>query len=260
MSKKKLGLSLSGGGARGVAHVGFLKALEDGGIKPDVVSGCSIGAVVGGCYCAGVTLDEMKSCLTRLTKKDLLDVNFNLLNHKSIFAGKKMRSLLQKYVGRRDIESLDVTYGCIATDLISGSLVNLVDGDLVSAILASASIPTVFAPVERDGCLLVDGGVLLRNPVKLAKDLGADVIVAVDVLGKLNKTPKVDKIIDVGMRTFSVIDNVFCSKLGTKMADLVIYPPVRDVKVFNFENLASAYQSGYEEGVSRIGTIKALIA
>lgn len=260
MAKKKLGLSLSGGGARGVAHVGFLKALAENDIRPDVISGCSIGAVVGGCYSAGVTIEEMKNCLTKLTKRDLLDINFNLLRCRSIFAGKKMRRLLQKYIGKRNIENLDITYGCVATDLISGSLVNLTDGDLLSAVLASASIPTVFAPVEREGRLLVDGGVLLRNPVKLAKDLGADVVVGIDVLGKLTKTPKVDKIIDVGMRTFSVVDNVFCSKLGTKTADMMIYPQINDVRVFNFENLSSAYESGYDEGLNTVEKIRKLIA
>lgn len=260
MSKKKLGLSLSGGGARGIAHVGFLKALTENEIRPDVITGCSIGAVVGGCYSAGVSPDEMKNCLTKLTKKDLLDLNFNLLNCKSIFKGKKMRLLLQRYLGKRNIENLDITYGCVATDLISGSLVNLTDGDLVSAVLASAAIPTVFAPVERGNMLLVDGGVLLRNPVKLAKNLGADVVVAVDVLGKLDKTPKVDKIIDVGMRTFSVVDSVFCSKLGGKSADLMICPKIPEVRVFNFDNLSKAYEIGYDEGVNSVEKIKKLIA
>ncbi len=259
MAKKKLGFSLSGGGARGVAHAGFLQAMEENGIVPDVISGCSMGAVVGGCYSAGIGTETLKNCLLRLTKKDILDMNFNFLKSRSIFAGKKMKALLSRYLGDSEIENLKIKYGCIATDLVSGKVVDLTEGDLVTAIQASAAIPTVFAPIERNGSLLVDGGVLLRNPVKLAKKLGADVVVGVDVMGKLKKADRYKRLLDVGMRTFSVIDNLYCAKLGTKTADLMVYPEVGDVEVFNFENLDTAYESGYKEGLNSVDSIKKLL-
>ncbi len=256
---KKLGFSLSGGGAKGIAHAGFLKAMEENGIKPDVVTGCSMGAVVGGCYCAGVGLDELKNCLVKLTRKDLLDFNLNVFDRRGIFAGKKMLNLLKKYVGTRDIKNLNVTYGCIATDLISGKLVDLTSGDLALAIRASASIPAVFEPVDYNDKLLVDGGVLVRNPVKLAKKLGADVVVGVDVLGGLSNTYKCKKLFDVGMRTFSVIDNLYCAKLGTKTADLMIYPQIKNVETFNFKNLKLAYDAGYKIGLENVKNVKKLV-
>ncbi len=259
MARKKLGFSLSGGGTRGIAHAGFLQAMEENGIVPDVISGCSMGAVVGGCYSAGVSTETMKTGFLRLTKKDLFDINFNILRSRSVFAGKKMKSLLSRYLGEQEIENLKIKYGCIATDLTSGKLVDLVDGDLVSAILASSAVPTVFAPVERNGSLLVDGGVLLRNPVKLAKKLGAEVIIGVDVLGSLKRAENCKKLMDVGMRTFSVIDNVYCAKLGTKTADLMIYPEIDDAEIFNFENLNVAYESGYKAGIDNAEEIKKLI-
>lgn len=259
MARKKLGFSLSGGGARGVAHAGFLQAMEENGIVPDVISGCSMGAVVGGCYSGGVSTETMKNFLLRLTKKDLLDLNFNVLRSRSVFAGKKMNSILTRYLGEQEIENLKIKYGCIATDLLSGKLVDLINGDLVSAIRASSAIPAVFAPVERNGSLLVDGGVLLRNPVKLAKKLGAEVIIGVDVLGGLKRAENCKKLLDVGMRTFSVIDNVYCAKLGTKTADLMIYPEINDVEIFNFENLNVAYESGYKAGLDNAEAIKKLI-
>lgn len=260
MSKKKLGFSLSGGGARGVAHAGFLQAMEENGIFPDVITGCSMGAIVGGCYSAGVSLKTLKNKLTKLTKKDLVDFNLGFVKSRSVFSCKKMRELLLKYVGKKDVEDLKTTFGCIATDLISGKLCDLTHGDTVSAVMASAAIPTVFEPVEIGDKLLVDGGVLVRNPIKLCRDLGADVVVAVDVMGKLNRNAVPNKFFDVGIRTFSVIDDAYCSQKDVKKADVMIYPETETIPIFDFKNLREAYESGYKEGLRRLQDVKKLIA
>lgn len=257
--KKKLGFSLSGGGARGIAHAGFLQAMEENGIKPDVISGCSMGAVVGGCYAAGVSVKTLKNALIKLTQKDLLDFNLNLLKSRSVFSGKKMETLLRKYLGNKEIESLTPAFGCIAADLITGKTVDITDGDLVSSITASAAIPMIFKPVERNGKLLIDGGTILRNPLKLCKTLGADVIIGVDVIGKLPEVERLDGLLDIGMRTFSVIDGLFCGKIGLKYANLMVYPQMKNVSLFKFDNLKDAYESGYKAGLDSVEKIKALI-
>ncbi len=260
MTKKKLGFSLSGGGARGIAHVGFLQAMEDNGIFPDVVTGCSMGAVVGGCYLAGVSLKTLKNKLTKLTKKELIDFNIGFMKNRSVFSCKKMRELLSKYVGKKDIEELNKPFGCIATDLICGTVCDLTRGDAVTAIMASAAIPTVFEPVEIGGKLLVDGGVLLRNPISLCRKLGADKVVGVDVIGELSVCAKPDRFFDVGVRTFSVIDDYYCKDKDVKRADLMVYPDTSDIPVFDFKNLTAAYESGYKEGVKKLVDVKQLIA
>lgn len=259
MHNKKLGFSLSGGGAKGVAHAGFLKAMEENGVKPDIITGCSIGAIVGGCYSAGVDLKTLKNRLTELTKKDLLELNFNMLKSRSVFSNKKIVSLLKKHLGDKNIEDLDVTFGCIASDLISGKIINLTDGDLVSALVASSAIPIIFQPVEKDGKLLIDGGTVLRNPVKLCKSLGADIIIGVDVIGNLQREDNLKNLLDVGMRTFSVIDGLFCGKSGTKYADLMVFPKVESLAHFKFDNLKFAYDAGYTAGINNLDKIKKLI-
>lgn len=260
MAKKKLGFSLSGGGARGIAHAGFLQAMEEADIKPQVITGCSMGAVVGGCYSAGVPTTTLKKVLCKMTKNDLLDLNINPLRNRSVFAGKKMQGLLEKYVGSKDIKDLPIVYGCIASDLISGKVVNLTQGDLVTAIKASACVPALFNPVETNGKLLVDGGLLLRNPIRLAKKLGADIIVGVDVIGALPDFACAKSIMDIGARSFTVIDNLYCAKLGVKSANLMVYPKLDGVSIFKFDNLKLAYERGYEAGKNSISQVEKLLA
>lgn len=254
---KRIGFSLSGGGAKGVAHAGFLKAMEENNITPDIITGCSMGAVVGGCYACGVKIDHIIAQLTSLRRRDILDIDFNFVRRKSMFSGKKIQNMLQANLGDKDISELKIKFGCTATDLISGKLVEFTDGNIVDAVLASCAIPTIFAPVKKDDKLLVDGGVLERNPIKLAKKLGADVVVGVDVLGKKIECREPNNLMEVGMRAFSVIDYVYCNK---SKPDLMIYPDTQKTDMFSFTHLKDAYQSGYNEGIKSLDKIKKLLA
>ncbi len=259
MEKIKLGFALSAGGGTGVAHVGFLQAMEENDIRPDVITGCSMGAIAGGCYAAGVSVKTLKNTITKLGKKEVLDLNIGFFRSRALFTGKKINALLTEYLKDKNIENLNITFGCVATDLVEGKLVKLTSGNLVEALRASSAIPMVFEPVEKDGKILVDGGVLLRTPVKLCRALGADKVVAVDSIGKLRPARSINKLMDVGTRTFSIIDDVYASKREIKSADLAIFPNTEGASPFGFDNLKKAYTAGYEEGLKYADEIKKLL-
>ena len=256
---KKLALALGSGGARGVAHAGFLKALEENKIKPDIITGCSMGSIVGAGYASGMTATQIKNVLVNLKKADLFDITANPIKKCGLMAGKKMRSLLAKYLGEITFDQLKIPFGCVATDIITGKVVNLTSGNVVDSICASSAIPLAFPPVKIDSHLLVDGGVLERNPVKLAKKLGGDVIIAVDVLGELTENANYKNIFDVAFRMFVIQENTLTKKSHTKNADLVVIPELGNMSQFKVENQQLAYERGYEAGKKAIPQIKELL-
>lgn len=187
---RKLGLVLGSGGARGWAHLGVLDALAEAGIKPAVVAGTSMGALVGAVYAAG-RLDALRDLALRLDWKQalyyFLEMNFP---RAGLIDGNKITRFIGQHVGPRKIEDLPLPFAAVATDVESGREVVLREGDVMEAIRASFSVPGIFTPVERDGAVLVDGGLVDPVPVRVARELGAGFVVAVDVTGgPLNERP-----------------------------------------------------------------------
>lgn len=178
---KTLGLALGAGAARGACHIGFLRALEENGIKPDFIAGCSMGAVIGALYAADVPLSEIQQSLEKLR---LVDFFRPTSKRGGLFTMKKIRKLLRQRLGDVQFKDLKIPFQCVATDLISRKLVCFSKGDVVDAAMASANVPFLFAPVETDGMKLIDGYILERVPARLAKEMGADVVVAIDALGE----------------------------------------------------------------------------
>ena len=182
MAEPKLGLALSSGGARGAAHVGVLKVLERAGIKPAAIAGTSIGAGVGGLYAAGVPLAEIEKLWL---ETDIIKVLKNYLPtfpRSGWSSGTEFRRHLQQLLGDTRIEDLEVRYAAVATDIETGEEVVLTEGPLVEAIRASSSIPGLFTPVQLEGRFLVDGGLVNPLPVDVARRMGVDVVIAVDVV------------------------------------------------------------------------------
>ena len=263
--KKKLGLALGAGGARGVAHVGFLHALDEAGIRADCVTGCSMGSIVGACYCAGVPMQTIRSVMTELKLSRIASLNVNALRASGLFRLNKARKLLEEYIGAdTTFADLAVPFRCVATDLLSGRTVCISEGNVIDAIIASSSVPGAFSPVERDGMLLVDGGVIERVPVRELKSMGAETIVAVDVLGNLvtavSKPPA--NLIETFLRYIDVIDTrVTQSKRRSRMKDIDLWlePELGDMDQYKVKNLEFACRKGYELGRANVGKIKELI-
>lgn len=179
---RKLGLALGSGGARGLAHIGVLRALESEGLNPDVITGSSMGAIVGSLYAAGVSLDKMEQMALSIEIRSFIEWREAIFGTGAVLSGDKLEALLRKHLPPV-FEDLKLPFGCVATDLTHGQRVRFSSGDLPRAVVASATIPSVFPPVRVDDMQLVDGSVTEPIPVLFAKQLGAQKVVAVDANG-----------------------------------------------------------------------------
>ena len=182
--KLRLGLALGSGSARGWAHIGVIRALEERGIKPDIVCGTSIGALVGGAYAAG-ELDRLEKWVTGIAWTTVLRL-MDLTWRGGLIRGTRLFTLFGTMLADREIDELPIPYGAIATELQSGRELWLRHGKLLEAVRASCAMPGLLTPVVRDGAVLVDGGLVNPVPVSMCRALGADLVVAVDLSwGKL---------------------------------------------------------------------------
>jgi NTE family protein len=260
---KKLGLALGSGGTRGVAHVGVLKALEEEGIKPDFVSGCSMGAVVGACYCKGMKVDDMQKVVMNLKAMDIMDLSAVPITQLGLLKGNKMRKLLLSNIGNVTFEELNIPFCCVASDLLSGELVEFNSGKVTTAVQASSSIPTVFRPVKLDGKLLVDGGVLCRVPVNQVKRMGADVVIGVDALMNTGEqVEKVPNIIAMILRVYDMLDNrnsTVMRERENKECDLWLEPEMKGMSQYVVKDMDKAYNEGYEITKKNMDKIKELL-
>lgn len=261
MKGKKIGLALGSGGSRGVAHIGVLKALEEAGIKPDYVAGSSMGSVVGACYCAGMDVDEMYETVLKIKPTDLLDIGG--LSKGAILRGNKMYDMLVEKLGDITFDDLIIPFKCVATDMLSGKLVVLDKGNLATALRASSSIPLIFQPVKYEDKLLVDGGVLCRIPTEEVKAMGADVVIAVDVLDNTRlPVDKVGGVFKTILRVYDIIDNnatTLKKQLTTDDKTVWIVPDMGAMSQYKFKGISLAYQSGYETTKALMPEIKKLL-
>ncbi len=177
--KPKIGLALGGGSARGWSHIGVIRALQDAGIKPDLVCGTSAGALVGAIYAAD-ELDWLEEWVLRLSWRhmvSMLDLSFN----GGIIKGSKLIDFFRSRLENRSISSLRLPYGAVAAELETGREIWLREGNLLDTVRASIAFPGLFSPVKRDDVWLVDGGLVNPVPVSLARAMGADIVIAVDL-------------------------------------------------------------------------------
>jgi len=178
----KVGYALGGGAARGLAHIGVLKVLEENGLKPDFVAGTSMGAVIGALYAGGYQPREIEHLALGLDWKkmlgrlDLAPLTVGLLK------GKRVVSLIESILGNLTFSQLKYPFACVATDIITGEQVVMRDGSLLEAIRASISLPGIFTPVASQGRFLVAGGLINTVPVSVCRDMGADYVIGVNVI------------------------------------------------------------------------------
>ncbi len=256
MKKKKLGFALGAGGSRGVAHIGFLQAMEEADIRPDFITGCSMGSVVGSAYASGMTIEQMKTAVHKLR---LLDLIAPTGKRGGLFETKKVRKLLTRYIGDIDFSDLKIPFRCIAVDMISQKVVEFSKGKLLDAVIASSSIPSIFCPMEKDGMRLIDGGILERVPYPQVKNMGADVVVAVDVLGTLSTKEKCPSTLGVLLETIDIMDN-YRTKIRREanedLYDFWIEPDLGTMNQYVLKEVKKAYEKGYEIGQEYAPKIK----
>jgi NTE family protein len=276
--KPKIGLALGAGGARGWAHIGAIRALNEQGIRPDIVCGTSMGSLVGAAYAAG-ELERLEEWALSLGWRDVFGLmDFTLRG--GLIRGNKLFEFMRARFGLQDIGDLPMPYGAVATELASGREVWLREGQVLDAVRASVAIPGVFAPVLRDGELLVDGALVNPVPVSMCRVLGADIVIAIDLgwakvgyyrelaraqeserdAGKaawwsrfmpgradeaLAENPDMPSALGVFFASFDVMQvRVGRSRLAGEPADVLITPILPDFAMMDFHRAREAIDEG----------------
>ena len=241
---KQLGFALGAGGARGVAHIGFLECMEENGILPDVISGCSMGSVVGALYCKGVPFSTMLEEIEEMKTHDLVDFNPNFFFSAGLNKGQKVHSLLKYFLGEEtDLTELNLPFACNAVDLVTAKEVWLTEGPVWRAVAASSCIPLVFRPLEVDDMLLVDGGLLNRVPAELCRSLGAELVLGVDVSAYLAPDYESKNLIADGLRAYNIVEQRM-TELQRENCDFFLPIVQPDIDAMQVKNLRTSYEYG----------------
>lgn len=256
LSNSRIGIALGAGAARGWAHIGVLRALEEAGIKPHVVCGTSVGALVGASY-ANDRLDELEQWVTALTWKKVIgffDIGFG----GGLLKGARITTFLKAHFLDKEISDLARPYGAVATDLQTGREIWLREGPVTDAVRASIALPGLFRPRMRDGRLLVDGALVNPVPVSLCRALGADFVIAVDLSSPL-VGPAVAKVtaekqrnynpgmLEIVMNSLNIMSvRITRSRLAGEPADVVIMPRLGRFGLLDYHRSTEAITEGRE--------------
>lgn len=239
----KIGLALSGGVARGIAHIGVLKYLEEQQIKLSCLAGTSAGSIMAGLYCAGIPLDNLEKIALSFSWKDLFKLT---LPRFGLVDSTLLEKLIKSYIGNITFSELKVPLLINAVDLIKGKEVVFDSGPVALAIRASCAIPGIFTPVKINGQLLVDGGVLNNVPARLLKEKGMDMVIAVDVNAaekKLTEAPQ--NIFEVLIQAYEIIQwNQ--RRACHSYADILVKPALNDISAWDLSQGPLLIERGYE--------------
>jgi NTE family protein len=254
MEHPKIGLALGSGGARGFAHLGVIKVLKEAGIPIHLIAGSSMGALVASFYGAGIDIDRLYKLSIAFKRKYFLDFTVPKMG---FIAGKKVKEFVKVFTHGKNIEELSIPIGIVATDLLTGEKVVFKTGPVANAVRASIAIPGIFVPEKYNGRILVDGGVTDRVPVSVAKEMGADLVIAVDV-STVKQNAEITSIFDVIMQSIDIMQTeIINSREST--ATIMIRPSVESYSSRAFTNTEEIIKIGEEEARKHIKQIEAEI-
>lgn len=254
MNEPKIGLALGSGGAKGFAHVGIIKVLREANISIDMIAGSSMGALIGTFYAAGCDVERLYRMAAVFKRKYYLDFTVPKMG---FISGKRVKDMIKMFTYNKKIEELDIPTAVVATDILKGEKVVFTSGPITDAVRASISVPGVFVPEKIDGRLLVDGGVIDRIPVSVVKDLGADIVIAVDV-SPIKVNGEVTSIYDVIMQSIEIMQHELV--VNRQIAsDLMMRPAVEQFSSRAFTNIEDIIRVGEEEAEKHIQKIYLLI-
>ena len=281
----RIALALGGGAARGWAHIGVLRALDEADIKVSMVAGTSIGALVGGCYLAG-KLDELEEFARSLTMRRIVALLDLAIGGSGLFGGMRLSKRMREHLADIDIEDLDRPFTAVATEIATGHEICIHSGSLATAIHASYALPGIFEPVECNGRVLVDGALVNPVPVSVCRAHEERLVVAVnlhyDLYGRsavvrhaASETPSnededlpsaIDKrksarlgMTNVMVESFNIIqDRVSRARLAGDPPDLLMMPRLSDIGLSEFHRASEAIDRGHEEATMKIEYIKRL--
>lgn len=250
-AKPKIGLALGGGAARGFAHIGVIKMLEAHGIQADFIVGTSAGAVVGSLYAGGHDAFAMQKIAQQLDEKIFADWT---LGGRGLLKGEALQDFINQQLRRRPLEKLNRPFAAVATDLNSGERVVFRTGDTGMAVRASAAVPGVFQPTQFRGKSYVDGGLSSPVPVQAARDMGADMVIAVDISAQPEGQP-IDSLSAILWQTTTIMGGAIAGN-ELKGADVVIRPKLPYVKSWDFTARNDAMLEGERAALASLPTIK----
>jgi NTE family protein len=254
--KKDVALVLGGGGSKGLAHLGVLEELEQVGIVPDVIIGCSSGAIVGSLYAANPNAAELKKFLLKGKRSDVLEVNIADWPY-SVYSTNKLKKYLRKYLKVRTFEQLKIPFVATATNLQYGDLVSFSTGDLINPVAASAAYPGAFFPPKLYGQYCVDCGVADPIPVRVAKQLGFKKVIAVNISNPLSTSPP-NNLFGLLKRSTEIL-YINHTKYAVEEADLVIDLHFESVDVFTDQQNHYLYRAGQVAAKRAIPQILSLL-
>jgi NTE family protein len=284
--RPKIGLVLSGGGAKGIAHIGILKTLEEVGLTPDYITGTSMGSIIGGLYSIGYSANELEELVTTinwdefLTNKIPMDkvaieekdyygrylLNFFMQDKKlslpkGVIDGQALVELFSRLTrpvhGINDFNDFPIPYSCVATDIVTGLPVTLDKGSLAMAMRASMAIPSIFTPVKIDDHLLVDGGLVRNFPVQEVIDMGADIIIGVFVSSDLAPESEMTSAIAV-LQQSAWVTSAFDTREQMKKVDILIEPDLKGYSTASFTSANGILERGNDAGKDYYDILKNL--
>lgn len=247
-------IALGGGGAKGFAHIGVIKVLESHGIKPKIVTGTSAGSFVGSLYASGKSPYQLQQIALNFKESDIRDLT---LNRQGIIAGQKLQDFVNKNVANKPIEQFPIRFAAVATRLDNGRKADFIKGNAGQAVRASCSIPNVFVPAVIGGTKYVDGGLVSPIPVKTAKDMGADIVIAVDISARPdgNKALNMWGVLD---QTLNIMGQQSINE-ELSQATVVIQPKVGHIGTLDLKASNATILEGEKAAQLKIRTIEKAI-
>ena len=250
----KIGLALGGGAARGFAHVGVIAVLEEAGLKPQIVVGTSAGSLVAALYATGKTSAQLQQTALNMEEVAITDWMLPIFG-RGMFRGEALARYVNELTANRLIENMTIPLGIVATDLNNGQAVLFQKGDTGTAVRASSAVPAVFVPVRINGRDYVDGGLVSPVPVRFARQMGADIVIAVDISNPPEANPASDTL-QILLQTFAIMGKSI-NQYELKEADVVVRPSLVGLKSADFSARQRAIDSGRNAMLAALPALKA---
>lgn len=250
-----IAVALGGGGAKGFAHIGVLKVLESHGIKPKIVTGTSAGSFVGSLYASGKTPYQLQQLALSFKESDIRDLT---INRQGFLLGQKLQDYVNKNISNKPIEQFPIRFAAVATRLDTGNKAEFIKGNAGQAVRASCSIPNVFVPAVIGGKKYVDGGLVSPIPVKTAQNMGADIIIAVDISARPDGS-KAMNMLGVLDQTINIMGQQSINE-ELSLADIIIQPKVGHIGTLDLKASNETILQGEKATQLKIKSIEKAIA
>ncbi len=251
--KFKVGLALSGGGTRGAAHIGVFKAFDELGIKFNCIAGTSAGSIYGAMYAAGISWQQMLDETKKVAKRDIIDNMFILGSN-----AQNIQNVADRLLQGVTFDALKIPFSCVAVDIVSGEEVVLNSGSVAKAVSASSAVPVLFKPVDFNDMQLVDGGLLNNMPADVCRQMGAEVVIGVDLNHARGKGTQSTKIWDTLFAVWHITTKGTMYK-GYHNSDVVIMPELTQYKNTELAFVDDMVEEGYQATLKAYDEIKQIL-